>query len=150
MNGREKASALKGIIIIINILTFSLSVIKNIQRYLQTIRATSEVPQTLLLTCRGSIREGNKGKNLLYVCMNIHTYFLRVHQGRTVTLKLKTSGFEVKQRSMSFPTPVDSFTDIHKAARTLLETEMKNNTQLKLRLMGMSSFPLRYIACTYL
>lgn len=71
--------------------------------------------------------------------MHIHTYFLCVHQGRTVTLKLKTSGFEVKQRSMSFPTLVDSFTDIHKAARTLLETEMKNNTQLKLRLMGISS-----------
>ncbi|XP_003391458.2 PREDICTED: DNA polymerase kappa-like [Amphimedon queenslandica] len=57
-------------------------------------------------------------------------------KGKTVTLKLKTSAFEVKQRSMTFPNPISSFADIHKAARILLETEMKNNSQLKLRLMG--------------
>ncbi|XP_003391861.3 PREDICTED: DNA polymerase kappa-like [Amphimedon queenslandica] len=57
-------------------------------------------------------------------------------KGKTVTLKLKTSAFEVKQRSMTFPNPISSFADIHKAARILLESEMKNNSQLKLRLMG--------------
>ena len=51
---------------------------------------------------------------------------------------MKTSHFEVKQRSMSFPHLVHLLNDIHKAAKSLLEAEIQSchPSPLRLRLMG--------------
>jgi DNA polymerase kappa len=57
-------------------------------------------------------------------------------KGKTVTLKLKTSHFEVKQRSMSFPHYIHSFDVIYKSATNLLENELQSCENLQLRLMG--------------
>lgn len=59
-------------------------------------------------------------------------------KGRTLTLKLKTVTFEVRNRSQSFQNGICSFKDMHAAARDLLQTEIRacRPHPLALRLMG--------------
>lgn len=60
-------------------------------------------------------------------------------QARTVTLKMKTVGFEVKSRGLTLPTFICNFEELNHVASDLLQREISasNPVPLRLRLMGM-------------
>ena len=60
------------------------------------------------------------------------------YKGRTITLKVKTASFEVRQRSHTLPHPIGSYEEIHRIARGLVMGEMRGcyPSPLNLRLMG--------------
>ena len=54
-----------------------------------------------------------------------HVTTLKGLSGRTVTLKLKTVGFELTTRAASHPKPIKSVQDITVSALQLLEKELE-------------------------
>uniref|UniRef100_A0A914UL93 DNA-directed DNA polymerase n=1 Tax=Plectus sambesii TaxID=2011161 RepID=A0A914UL93_9BILA len=56
--------------------------------------------------------------------------------GKTVTLKLKLSTFDVKTRAASSGRPISTFEQIHEKAVEILKKEMSEADGLELRLMG--------------
>lgn len=67
-------------------------------------------------------------------------------QGRTVTIKLKTIGFEVKSRGTTVSKPISKYQEVYQISCELLKQEIKASSPfpLRLRLMGKESLQVIY------
>ena len=74
--------------------------------------------------------------NYIWRSLNKQFDLWPLHQGQTVTLKLKNREFETITRAKKLSRPSDDLDLIYMTSRRLLQVEMENNSSLEIRLMG--------------